>query len=59
VAMPHIAHQSQFIPSHASRLCDVYDFTQFTNGRLGKAIAVDPRTAIADFELSVERNLEL
>jgi len=54
----HSSSRSQFIPSHASRLCDVYDFTQFTNGRLEKAIAVDRRTAIADFELSVKRNLE-
>ena len=50
--------RSRFIPSHGSRLCDVYNFTQFTNGRLEKAIAVDPRIAIADFELSVERNLQ-
>jgi hypothetical protein len=50
--------RTRFIPKHASRLCDVYDFTQFTNGRLEKAIAVDRRTAIADFELSMERNLE-
>ena len=50
--------QSQFTPSHGSRLHDVYDFTQFTNGRLRNAIAADPRIAVADFELSVERNLQ-
>src|SRR6266851_988885 len=47
-----------FILSQESRLYDVHDFTQYTNGRLAKAIAKDPRIAIADFELSVERNLE-
>jgi len=53
------SERSQFAPSHGgSRLCDVNDFTQFTNGRLEKAIAVDPCIAIADFELSVERHLE-
>ena len=54
----HSSSRSQFIPSQGSRLCDVYDFTQFTNGQLEKAIDVDQRIAIADFELSVERNLE-
>ena len=55
----HGSERSQFIPSHGgSRLCDVYDFTRFTNGRLEKAIAVDPRIATADFELSVEKHLE-
>jgi len=54
----HSSSRSQFIPSHGPRLCDVYDFTQFTNGRLRKAIAGDPHIVIADFELSVERNLE-
>jgi hypothetical protein len=55
---PHTSSRSQFIPSHTPRLCDIHDFTQFTNGRLKKAIAVDRRIVIADFELSVERNLE-
>ena len=50
--------QSQFTPSHTSRLYDVYDFTQFASGQLAEAIAKDKRIAIADFELSVERNLE-
>jgi len=55
----HGSSPSRFIPSHdESRLCNVYDFTQFTNGRLEKAIAVDHRIAIADFELSVEGHLE-
>ena len=51
--------RSQFNPSPGLRLHDVHDFTQFTKGRLRKAIAADPRTALADFELSVKRNLEL
>ena len=54
--VPHGSSPSRFIPPHGSRLCDVYDFTQFTNGRLKEAIAVDPRIAITDFELSVEKN---
>ena len=54
----HTSSRSQFIPSHGSRLHDVYDFTQFTKGQLQKAIAIDPRIALADFELSVERNLQ-
>ena len=54
----HNSSQSQFTPSRESRLCDVYDFTRFANGGLSMALAVDPRVVIADFELSVERNLE-
>ena len=49
--------QSRFTPSHTFRLYKVRNFTQFRNGQLAKAIAEDPRLAIADFELSVERNL--
>jgi hypothetical protein len=49
--------QSPFTP-HASRFYEVHDFTQFSNGQLAKAIGEDPRIAIADFELSVERNLD-
>jgi hypothetical protein len=49
--------QSHFTP-HASRFYEVHDFTQFTNGQLAKAIGQDPRIAISDFELSVERNLD-
>jgi hypothetical protein len=49
--------QSHFTP-HASRFYEVHDVTQFANGQLAKAIGEDPRIAIADFELSVERNLD-
>ena len=54
----HNSSRSQFIPSHGPRLCDVHDFSQFMNGRLESAISVDWLVAIADFELSVERNLD-
>ena len=40
------------------RLYEVHDFTQFMDGRLAKAISEDQHIAIADFEVSVERNLE-
>jgi len=46
------------IPSHQYRLCDIHDFTEPSNGQFAKAYGEDPRIAIADFELSVERNLE-
>jgi hypothetical protein len=49
---------SRFSPSHKFRFYEAHDFTQFGNGRLAKAIAEDPPIAIADFELSVEKNLE-
>jgi hypothetical protein len=49
---------TQFTPSQGPRLDNVHDFTQFTNGRLRQAIGEDQRTAIADFELSVENDLE-
>jgi hypothetical protein len=49
--------QRHFTPN-ASRFYEVHDFTQFANGQLAKAIEQDPRIAIADFELSVERNLD-
>jgi hypothetical protein len=48
--------RSRFTPSRTSRFYEVHDFAQFRNGQLAKAIAEDPRVAIADFELSVERN---
>jgi hypothetical protein len=50
--------RSQFTPSHTPRFCNVYDFTQFANSQLAETIAEDKHVAIADFELSVERNLE-
>jgi len=49
--------QSRFTPSHTFRFYEVRDFTQFSHGQLAKAIVEDPHVAIADFELSVERNL--
>ena len=49
--------QSHFTP-HSSRFYEAHDFTQFANGQLARAIDQDPRIAIADFELSVERNLD-
>ena len=48
----------QFAPSHEFRLHNVHDFTQFSNGKLTKAITKDQRIATTDFELSVENNLE-
>ena len=50
--------RKSFIPSHQYRLCDIHDFTEPSNGQFAKAYGEDPRIAIADFELSVERNLE-
>jgi hypothetical protein len=53
----HGFSQTRFTPSQDLRLNTIHDFTQFTNGRLAQAITKDHRIAIADFELSVERNL--
>ena len=50
--------QNRFTPSRTFRLYEVHDLTQFANGQLARAIAEDPYIALADFELSVERNLE-
>ena len=47
-----------FVPSHQQRLANVFSFSQFSDGRLKAAIAEDKRTALADFELSVERYLD-
>ena len=47
-----------FVPSHRQRLANVFSFSQFSDGRLTAAIAEDQRTALADFEFSVERYLE-
>ncbi len=49
---------NRFSPSSTSRFYEVHDFTQFGDGQLAKAIAEDPHIASADFELSVEKNLE-
>ena len=50
--------RNRFTPSRGPRLYDVHDFTRFADGKLAEAIAKDPNVVIADFELSVERNLE-
>ncbi len=50
--------RASLIPSQQSRLYDIHDFTQLSNGQFAKAYGEDPRIAIADFESSVERNLE-
>ncbi len=50
--------QKQFKPSHPPRLVDTVDFSRFSDGRLTASIAKDKRTALADFELSVERYLD-
>ena len=47
-----------FAPSHRQRLANVFSFSQFSDDRLAAAIAEDKRTALADFEFSVERYLE-
>jgi hypothetical protein len=51
--------QRVFTPARGLRVCDVHDFTQLGNGLLKKAIAEHRYIAMADFELCVERNLEL
>ncbi len=54
----HSYAQKQFKPSHPLRLVDTVDFSRFSDGRLTAAVAKDKRTALADFELSVERYLD-
>ncbi len=56
-SVSHGRSQISFHP-HAPRLFTVSDFSQFSNGQLAKAIAKGQHVAIADFELSVERNLQ-
>ena len=46
-----------FVPSHRQRLGNVLRFSQLSDGRLTAAIEEDKRTALADFEFSVERYL--
>jgi hypothetical protein len=48
----------RFTPSHRPRLHDIVDFSQFSGQRLIQAVSEDRRTALADFELSVERHLD-
>jgi hypothetical protein len=54
----HSYSQKKFKPSHPSRLVDTVDFSSFADNRLTAAVAKDGRTALADFELSVERYLD-
>ncbi|KAH9013669.1 hypothetical protein EDB84DRAFT_1671224 [Lactarius hengduanensis] len=54
----HSYSPKPFSPSHQPRLADTTDFRRFSDGRLKEAVANDKRIALADFELSVERNLD-
>ncbi|KAH9050298.1 hypothetical protein EDB84DRAFT_1585162 [Lactarius hengduanensis] len=54
----HSSSPKPFSPSHQPRLADTTDFRRFSDGRLKEAVANDKRIALADFELSVERNLD-
>jgi hypothetical protein len=47
-----------FIPSHRQRLANISSFSHFSDGRLTAAVEEDKCTALADFELSVERYLD-
>ncbi|KAH9033550.1 hypothetical protein EDB85DRAFT_1890221 [Lactarius pseudohatsudake] len=46
-----------FYPSHLPRLANTLNFGCFSSGGLAASVAEDKRTALADFELSVERYL--
>jgi hypothetical protein len=50
--------QKKFKPSHPLRLVDTVGLGRFSGKRLTAAVAKDRRTALADFELSVERYLD-
>jgi hypothetical protein len=54
----HSYSSEPFVPSHRQRFQNMLDFGLFLDGRLAAAIAGDKRTALADFELSVERYLD-
>ncbi|KAH9019095.1 hypothetical protein EDB84DRAFT_1275959 [Lactarius hengduanensis] len=55
----HSYAREQFKPSHPIRLVNTVDFSRFSeDGRLTVAVATDKRTALADFELTVERDLD-
>jgi hypothetical protein len=54
----HSYSQKKFKPSHPLRLVDTIDFSCFKDNRLTAAVAKDKCTALADFELSVERYLD-
>jgi hypothetical protein len=51
--------QRVLLPSSGLRICDVYDFAQISNGLFKRAFHEHRYIAMADFELCVERNLEL
>ena len=55
----HSYSSEPFSPFHRPRLADTLDFGQFSDGQLAAAAAEDQHTALADFELSVERYLDL
>lgn len=54
----HSYSSKAFVPSHRQRLANMTNFRHFSGGRLTVAVAKDKRTALADFELSVERYLD-
>ena len=53
------SHSSKpFTPSHLPRLANTSDFGHYSDGLLAEAVTEDKRTALADFELSVEKYLD-
>ena len=47
-----------YIRLDSSRLYEVHDFTRYMDGRLKNAISEEQHIAVADFEVSLERNLD-
>ena len=54
----HSYSSKLFVPSHRQRLANMSSFGHFSGGQLTAAIAEDKRTALADFELFVEKYLD-
>ncbi|KAH9047021.1 hypothetical protein EDB83DRAFT_2677144 [Lactarius deliciosus] len=54
----HSYSSKSFNPSHRPRLASTLDFGRLADGHLAAAVAEDKRTALADFESSVERYLD-
>ncbi len=54
LSYPH----KKFKPAHSRRLVEIVNFTCFSDGRLKAAVRSDKRSALADFELAVERHLD-
>jgi len=52
-------HSRESFNPNGSRLYTICDFSQFSKDQLAKATTKDQPIATADFELSVEKNLEL